>query len=459
MQNKLPPNNPEIEESIISGMILNEGIRFEVLSLINKNDFYKTNLATVFDAISKMVKSKSTIDLITICDFLKNSNELAKIGGAAYLAKITDCPIPSNTSQYCSKIKRYSNVRRLISFCNDTINKCMDCRIDDADFIIEDFKTSATSSASFNTNNPLYEKYLSNIYDAPLMVSAYQQYCNSLKNINLTTGIKQIDQRIRGIGGGEVLTIIARAGSFKTALLQNILKRFIKTSDKASLFCSLEMPIPNTTERFMQMIGGTSGRWIEAQFGSEDRTQADIIASTFIQEMASLFVIPNKIKLLDIPTYIDIIKKEYGVDIGAVGIDYLGLVDEQGSGEYDINSKIARGTKDIAKQINLPTVLLSQVSRKGGEGVTEVTLDAGRGSGAIEEAADFVLGLWQEPVEMINAQPEGEDEEQRFDLICKILKNRKGPKGSTWILDLNVDFFTIGEDARRFVKQQRMGGI
>ncbi len=93
--------------------------------------------------------------------------------------------------------------------------------------------------------------------------------------------------------------------------------------------------------------------------------------------------------------------------------------------------------------INLPVVLLSQVSRKGGAGEVEVSLDMGRGSGAIEEGADFVLGFWQVKNHDINTDRE-------YDLICRILKNRKGPKGSRWLLEMEPSFFYFSGNAIKY---------
>ena len=127
-----------------------------------------------------------------------------------------------------------------------------------------------------------------------------------------------------------------------------------------------------------------------------------------------------------------------------VGIDYLGLLQGNGTSRYDVVSGLSTGTKDLAKMLNIPVVLLGQVSRKGGAGETEVTLDMGRDSGAIEEGADFVLGLWRQSQRVL---PVESGSEPRYDLICRILKNRKGPPGSYWKLNLDPTTLRIGSKA------------
>ena len=157
-----------------------------------------------------------------------------------------------------------------------------------------------------------------------------------------------------------------------------------------------------------------------------------------------------KVSLADIPAYVRLIETEYNIKVGVVGIDYLGLLDGPGHNEYEMVSRLATGMKNMAKLMNLPVVVLSQTSRQGGSGNSEITLNMGRGSGAIEEGADFVLGLWQ--------RQESDGVTATRELICKILKNRKGPAGSAWNLDLDPKTFRIGSDAWEYKPPNKKNG-
>ena len=295
---------------------------------------------------------------------------------------------------------------------------------------------------------------ISNVYDNQRMLSEYRNYIKSLKQNRFITGIHEIDKRIRGIAGGEVLTIIARAGSFKTAALQNLLKSYINNSSWGAIFFSLEMPIPSITERYCSIVTGASGNDIEDSYTSKlsgAEKFKNEVEKQFLSDLKNLFIIPTKVSISDMVSYVKLIEQNKNIKIGLIGIDYLGLIDSQGKNEYEIISKLSRDIKTMAKTINLPVILLSQVNRKGGEGQTEITLDMGRGSGAVEEGADFVLGLWQ-------AEKQGGtvlEAETEYDLVCKILKNRKGAPGSSWILDLDSSNFRIGADAQKYEPPKR----
>jgi hypothetical protein len=292
---------------------------------------------------------------------------------------------------------------------------------------------------------------VSNIYDAGRMVEAYKDHIKSLKRNQFITGIHKIDKQIRGVSAGEILVILARSGAFKTATLQNLLLRYTHNSAWGAVFFSIEMPVASVTERYFQLLFGEPGSEVEAMFADgSDPASIEKVSNSFMASMKNLFVVPTKIGLADIPAYINLVETEKNIKIGIVGIDYMGLMAGPGSNAYETMSRIAKGMKSTAKLINLPLIALCQTSRKGGTGHQEISMDMARDSGAVEESADFCLGLWQN--DLSDAIVEHKQ------LICKILKNRKGPAGSSWILDMDPKTFKLGTDARAYTppKTKRM---
>jgi len=229
-------------------------------------------------------------------------------------------------------------------------------------------------------------------------------------------------------------------------MLQNLLLRYVKNSNLCAVFFSIEMPVASVTERYFEILDGCTGFEVERMFLDNSQTEvAQASIRQFKADLDQLLIVDTKIGLESVPQYIEIIHRELGKQVGLIGIDYLGLMDAPGKDEYQQVSAIAKGMKNMAKAINLPVVLLSQVSRKGGDGEVEVTLDMGRGSGTIEEAADVVLGLWQ-----VESKSCGVGEPE-YDLICRLLKNRKGQKGRRWKLELDPSTLRFGENAEDYV--------
>jgi replicative DNA helicase len=436
------PTNESAEAAVLGAIILNPDIRPKMQEMLEPEDFYLEKHRLIFQTLLSL---QHIPDATTIIYELQKRGIHDKCGGNEYIGQLMDAvSISAGAGNHAKIVKELAQRRALIEACQRTIDQIG--RLNNPiDGIISDHRNQLTTF-TIPSSKLRRGVDITNVFDAGRMVDAYREYNETLKQNRFVTGIHEIDKRIRGVAGGEVLTIIARAGSFKTAFLQNLLKRYIQNSAWAAVFFSLEMPVSSLAERYQQIICGISGMDLEEAYTSNAEGVEDhraFLESEFKKDLEGLYVVPSKVSVQDIPGYIRLIEAEHSLKVGLIGIDYLGLMDGPGKGEYEIISGLARDIKTTAKMINIPVILLSQVSRKGGSGDEEISLDYGRGSGAIEEGADFVLGLWQVEQHRLPV----EDPEPEHNLICKILKNRKGPKNSRWKLDLDAKTLRIGVHA------------
>lgn len=392
------------------------------------SDFTQETNRRIFEAIKNLHHEKKPVNLSTV------SNK-SEIKGSTIIDECIDSYKDGMDVAYCiAEVKHNGEKKRM-----EEILVRSSLALSKDELSLEEVKEDLRAIISPKLSGKIT---IEDVYDPARMLKTYKDHVKNLKQNLFKTGFVEIDKKIRGVAGGEVLTIIARAGAFKTAMLQNMLRNYIHSSGMGALFYSLEMPVSNLTERFISMIEQWDGSAVEAAFKNYDSNEVGKgVEKRFIPDLENLFVVSKKISLSDIQPCIDLIEDKHGTKIGAVGIDYLGLIDGPGASEYEVVSNIARGTKDVAKMINLPVVILSQTNRKAGEGETEVSLDMGRGSGAIEEGADFVLGLWT---------VEDEKDPSRYDLICRILKNRKGEKGSRWKLNVTPKNFRFDSHAESY---------
>ncbi|HBA85988.1 MAG TPA: hypothetical protein DCZ95_18035 [Verrucomicrobia bacterium] len=426
-QNRIQPHSTEIEQEVLSACL--QGESTSVVGILSPSDFYTTSHQKIYQAIESLSKRMAPVDVLSVVDVLRSINELDACGGASYISSVmNNVPMAINLDHYCKVLKDKSAKRRMIQRCAELAISCyQDEEIGD---IYERSKQIVTA-ADLPSIDRKRAVDISNVYPADKMLEEYRAYVSGMKNNRFVTGIHEIDKRIRGVGGGETLFIIARAGAYKTALLQNLMRNYVNASSWGAVFFSLEMPVPNITERFLQNFDRSSGKEIE-DFYSHNLTECiDPIETKFKQQLKRFYVVPTKCSLSDMERYVRLIEDHHKVHIGLIGVDYMGLVNQTGKSEYDKVSEIARGSKDLAKFLNIPVVVLSQINRSGEDGSVEVNIQMGRGSGAIEEAADFMLGLWKED----------------DNLIAKILKNRKGAPGSKWILELDSSCFFIGPNA------------
>jgi replicative DNA helicase len=187
------------------------------------------------------------------------------------------------------------------------------------------------------------------------------------------------------------------------------------------------MPVHSVGERYLQAVLKNTGGEIEAAFRADPEI-ANYMIEAAREHLKNIIVVRSRPTLKQMERFVEIIENKYKRKVSVVGIDYLGLVSSNSDNEYQHISSVAVETKILSGNLNVPVILLAQTSRKGGDGKARITLDMGRGSGQIEEAADFVFGLWKH------------EDEAGKKLILSILKNRKGEVGKDFWLHMKPDF-------------------
>lgn len=265
------------------------------------------------------------------------------------------------------------------------------------------------------------------VFDLKKAGKKYQEFIQGLSGQKVTTGFDLVDKKLRGIMPGETCCILGKTSVGKSAFLQNIGMNYAKSSGEPVLFFSMEMPITSVFERTIQIETGLSGYEIESMFRENDAeiiTHADLVFTN----------LPNFYTITKSGLNLESIKELtrfseqtiYHKKTGLILVDYLGLIREEGKDIYQQVSKVARGMKDIAKDLNVPIIYLSQVTKAYSE-YDELQLGAARDSGAIDEASDFILALWKEREAKQDLYP------KEFTLNLGILKNRKGGLGKVSI--------------------------
>jgi len=247
----------------------------------------------------------------------------------------------------------------------------------------------------------------------------YQDYISRIDSCKVKTGYDSIDTKIRGLMPGETMCVLGKTSVGKSAFLQNIGLNFAKTSGEPVLFFSMEMPITSVYERTLQIETGLTGYEIENAVKRDDE-DIKIKANLVLNYLPNFYIIAKSgLNLEQINQFISFAEQNiYHKKTGLVLIDYLGLVRGQGKDLYEQTSRVARGIKDLAKELDVPVIFLSQVTKQYTE-YDELQINSARDSGSVDEASDFVLALWKEKREEQNDIPQ----------MLGILKNRKGGLG------------------------------
>ena len=403
---ELNPIKETAAEEAYLGNILVAGGKY-ISRLLSPEDFYRPIHQQIYKAILEQSSKGEEIDPVLIArkgkDFF---SEISRLSDAAMA--------PSSNYAYAKVINGAAKKRALRTMALDLAKL-----VESGDNVEELADKAIAEISALSASSAGVEHGLDNddILTSVDLAFHYDAHIESLKQGGVHLGIPVLDGIIRRIAKGEVLTLLARPGCYKTALLQHAMLRYDKTNE-VSIFFSLEMPPAGIYERFAQSILGRTGYDFERAWGNSLIGQTDL---TLINNaMAGIYIIPTRPTIAQMKYYCNRVEKKSGKPVGFVGIDYLGLVSDAGKSEYERNSKIAVDVKMFAKQQNVSVMLLSQLNRTAGDGTTPVTLDMARGSGQIEEAADYMVGLHR----IVSDVHCG-----RADIGAGVLKNRTGRVG------------------------------
>ncbi len=420
---RILPNSMDAERSILGAILLDDKAIFTVLETLNGQDFYLEGHRKIFEKMSLLTSQSRPIDLITLKDELQRSDQLESAGGPAYLASLTDgLPRAVNIEHYAQIVREKATLRRLIQISNEIMARSYQSE-ESAIEILEQVER-----AIFELAGQQFRTGFSPI--DPLVSAVYKQIEEVSNRKTLVTGVEtgftELDKKTAGLHPADLIIIAARPALGKTSLALNISQHVaIKKRQTVGIF-SLEMSKEQLVKRLLcaeaeidahKVNTGYLNKedWARLSRAAEDLSQTRI----FIDDSASISITEMRSKARRL-------KQEHGLDL--LIVDYLQLM--SGSEKRYENrtqeiSQISRGLKAIAKELAVPVLAISQLSRavEARRGDHRPQLSDLRESGSIEQDADLVLFIYRE--EMHNPT---EDNSGVAELI--IGKQRNGPIGS-----------------------------
>jgi replicative DNA helicase len=412
---RIPPQANDAEQSVLGAVFVDNDCVGKIKSLLHRDDFYRENHRLIYTAFCEMYDTKTPIDFVTTTEALKSAGTLDQIGGAAYLLLLADfVPTAANVAHYCAIVRDKSLRRRLISDAMAMTEGAYDDQSNLSE-VIESAKGSLIT-----VSGDAAHLSLSHLMTLEDRAERYIHYAKNVGTMRFRTGFGDIDNHIRGVAPGEVLTIIAYSGTFKSALLQNLLNGNAERTALQQIFFSMEMPVEKVFEREVQMQCGLTGKQVEYDYTSKGWENHH---RTMLKRGSNKVLVCDKSRLTvdRIAGYVEMARHKHGA-IGGVGIDYLGLMKAEGKSIFDKVSALSADIKGMAKELQVPVVMLCQVNRGYATSKNlEIEMDAAKGGGDIEAGADFMLGMWAK-----------EDK-----VFAKLLKNRNGMANLKWEMEIN----------------------
>lgn len=417
MSEKVSRFSYEAEQAVLGAISLENACLKGVVNQIDALDFYHEGHREIFKTMLQLNLQQKPIDLITLVQALKDTRKLEAVGGAGYLAELFDVtPSSANVAYYCRIVKEKSTARRLVDYARRVAAAVSEGKKPEE--VISDAKAGLLEIAG--SLDGIHGVSLADLLTFEMRQERYQEYIKNVGSRRFRTGFSCLDREIRGVAPGEVMTVIAYSGTFKSAFLQNLLLRGSETTGLFSLLLSLEMPSDKCFERECQIQGGASGWDVENHFGGK-RESASVLAGLQRRGSHGLLVCDRpRLTLEKISRYIELARQKYG-ELCAVGIDYMGLLHAPGKSLFEKTAHVSIETKNLAKELNVPIISLCQINRAAATTGGDIEMHDAKGGGDIEAAADFMLGL----------------QDEKGQLVCKILKNRNGKAGKKLIIEID----------------------
>jgi len=415
------PHNLEAERAVLGAVLLNAEAIHRAVEFITERDFFRDAHRRIFTKMLELMERGQAIDFITVKDELGRSGDLDQVGGPAYIASLVDgLPHGVNVADYARIVKEKSSLRSLISSANRILASAYQTE-EDAGGIIDEAEREIFAIAE----GAIHGGFVS-MRDLANASFAVVEQAHTRKQLvtGVPTGFLELDEMLAGLQPSDLIIVAARPAMGKTSLVLNIAQHVGTKTNMTVGFFSLEMSKEQLFLRMLTSEAGIDGHRLRTGFlGERDfprLTQAMETlgrARIYIDDSASIGVLEMRAKARRL-------KAEHGLDL--IVIDYIQLM--QGRGRFDNRvtelASISRGLKGLAKELSVPVVVLSQLSRAPENRPNKrPQLSDLRESGALEQDADVVVMIFREDM-----YEQTEENQGVAELI--IAKQRNGPTGT-----------------------------
>jgi len=441
---KIMPHNIEAEQAVLGCILIDGHMQSEILGEMRVEDFYSEAHKNIYETMNKIYQKSIPVDFVTLTDQLDKSKLLDKVGGLGYITTLTNVvPSAANYEYYCSIVKADSVKRKLISASQKIIKDAYES--EDKEKSLQFAEKEIFDIAERQGRSALEHVGISN-GAIKRVIDKFDQIAKdptSLKGI--PTGFHDFDKITNGLQNSDLILLAARPGVGKTSFSMNMLVNAAVEHGKKCAIFSLEMSRDQLMQRAICSLAKVS--MAKALNGTMDAEEwKRIWTATKKLEASGLYVDDSSLTTpADVLSKCRRLKVKDGLDL--VMVDYLQLM-SSGSNKKDQNrqnevAEISRNLKIVAKELNVPVIALSQLSR-GVESRQDhrPMLSDLRDSGSIEQDADIVLFLYNP--EKYNDAPQ-EDEPGTIELI--IAKHRNGSSGTVklrWIGEYTT-FVNLGD--------------
>lgn len=438
-QGRIPPQATDLEEVVLGAMMLEKNAVNAVIDMLAPDVFYKESHRTIFTAIKELFAKSEPIDILTVTNQLKSMGSLEAIGGPYYISQLTNRVVSSANIEYHARIILQKYIQReLIVVSSEIIKDAYEDTTDVFDLL----------DKAENKLFQISENNLKRSHDQmPDLVSLAIADIEKARNDSATlrgvpSGYTELDRITQGWQKSDLIILAARPSMGKTAFALNLARNAAVDFEKPIAFFSLEMSSVQLVTRLISTETSlTADKLRTGNLAEYEWQQLNTMVSPLVN--AKIFIDDTaQLSIFDLRAKCRRLKQQH--DIQMIFIDYLQLMtakgDKNGTREQEI-SNISRSLKSLAKELNIPVLALSQLSRsvETRPGSKKPQLSDLRESGAIEQDADMVLFIYRPEYYGLNEDENGESAKGKA--VISIAKHRNGKLG-----DVTLKF--VGQYAR-----------
>lgn len=441
---KVPPHSYEAEQATLGAVLLERSAAAHAIDALIAADFYDERHAKVFETATELFAEGAPIDLVTMTERLRTRGEYDLVGGQLYLAELIESvPTAAAIEHYAKIVRNHSLLRGLIVASHRIIKECYDAGDRPADEVIGTCE-QMLFSVSQRLVVPVFRSLKDLLQDALLDIERIQNAPDQA--MGARTGFRELDTIISGLQDSEFIVIASRPSVGKTALALNIATRFARQMNKPVALYSLEMAGAQLALRWLCSEGLVDMQNLREAFLQEGEMEKLASAADRLYQLPIYVDDASSLTALQMMGKARRLKAEHG--LGLVIVDYLQLI--QGHGRFENRqqeiSVIARALKTMARELRVPVIALSQLSRAvEARTPRRPYLSDLRESGSIEAEADLVLMLYRPGIygqEEIDRAFRPEDvirqglDPQNLENIVEVsvAKQRNGPTGTARLM-------------------------
>ena len=418
------PSNIEAEQAVLGSLLLSKEKYPEVDALINPGDFESEAHREIYECIKQLADEGKGIDHITVSKQLDRKNSLQRVGGVDYLKELQTVPVSALAADsYANLVKDQSIDRNLKKVLQELIKTSDDPKGKTSDEILNEAEAKIFELSENRTKNDSLKKIEE--YVGPTLDRLEELSKKQGELIGISSGFKAVDGITQGLQKEDLIVIAGRPSMGKTSLAMNIAENVAKEEDGCVLVFSLEMSSESLTSRMLASMAGISQQSFKSANLTDRQWEKTIQKAKKLESMNIHIDDKPNISPMEIRAKARRLAKQYRKDGGVklVVVDYIQLMQMPGRTENRVNelSDISRSLKYLAKEVNAPVIVLSQLNRAVEQRPNKRPQMADlRDSGAIEQDADLIFMLYRDYLYT-------KDEDWKNVVELRLVKHRNGP--------------------------------